>query len=103
MPSQVVNVVFGALAGQTLREALQSGGRQEDILTFPDDLSFGPINPVDGPLRLQWIRNNFHLSPEEWNIFPGELGAFFSRDKFEIFQGCLLGVPEFRMQVLRIL
>jgi len=73
----VTNVVFGELAASTLRQALHNSNEPGEILTFPDDLSFGPINPADGLPRERWINDNFHLLPEQWEIFPINMAPFF--------------------------
>lgn len=84
MPKAVVNIVFGKLAKKILRASLQISGRRESISTFPDDLSFGPINPPNGARRLKWIDDTFHLSPERWGIFPTRLDGWFDliRNKY---------------------
>ena len=79
MPQSVTNIVFGKFAENVLQAALRNVGRHEDIIVFPDDLSFGPINPLSGATRQQWIRKNFYLKPSEWNIFPGQLKNFFQK------------------------
>jgi len=79
MPLKVIDIVFGSLAKAVLDDALTSCGRREEILAFPDDLSFGPIDSLDAIRREKWIVDNFHLSLAAWDIFPGGLKEFFTK------------------------
>jgi hypothetical protein len=76
MSREVINIVFGDLAKTTLAHALAVHRREEEILTFPDDLSFGPINPLEGVVRAKWIVDNFHVSPGKWGVFPRRFARF---------------------------
>src|SRR5262249_28530914 len=78
MSQEMINIVFGKLAKTTLAHALAMRQKQEQILTFPDDLSFGPINPPWGSQRLKWIADNFHLSASKWDVFPNQLERLVS-------------------------
>jgi len=76
-PNEIANIVFGRLAENVLREALENYSRSEDILTFPDDLSVGPIKLLDGGRREKWICDNLYLQPEDWGVFPNQVNTFF--------------------------
>jgi hypothetical protein len=81
--NEIMNIVFGKLAESVLRKALENHGRSEDILAFPDDLSFGPIDPLDGDSRIKWISDNFYVQPEGWGVFPRQSNAFFRQANSE--------------------
>jgi hypothetical protein len=76
MQEDVTNIVFGRLADRVLGDALQQLGRSEGIILFPDDLSVGPLRPLDGALREGWMRANLRLAPQEWGVFPFLLDGF---------------------------
>jgi hypothetical protein len=57
MAEPTLHVVCGDSAAGLLRQALRKAGRQERVLAFPDNLSFGPINPPDVGLRLEWMKH----------------------------------------------
>lgn len=50
-----LHVVFNMSAAGDLRQALGRLGRRERVIGFPDNLSFGPIDPPSAPLRQAWI------------------------------------------------
>jgi uncharacterized protein DUF1835 len=56
MAQRIVHVVFTPSGAACLREALKSAGHTDEIVTFFDNLSFGPINPPDAS-RAKWIEN----------------------------------------------
>jgi hypothetical protein len=65
------NVTIHPSAAGSLRVALNTLGRDEEVLCLADDLSFGPINPGDVRQRMQWGIDElgFHEEPEiEENI-----------------------------------
>ncbi|HLM15584.1 MAG TPA: DUF3658 domain-containing protein [Reyranella sp.] len=51
---KVLHVAPGDSAGGSLREALRLAGRQQDVLTFTDDLSHGPIAWGTSRERAAW-------------------------------------------------
>lgn len=51
---RTLHVVPGDSACGSLREALRSVGRDEDVLRFPDDLSCGPLDPDEPDVREAW-------------------------------------------------
>ena len=53
--SASVHVVFGMSAAGSVRNAFSRIGCGEPVLGFPDDLSFGPINPPSAHLRQAWV------------------------------------------------
>jgi len=54
MPEPALHIAIGHAAGGTLRQAglAREGGK---IIAFPDDLSYGPIDPPDAALRVAWV------------------------------------------------
>jgi len=55
-----VHVVFHPEAVDDLREAVRRAGRLDRVTVFRDDLSFGPIGPVDQDRREAWVRRRLH-------------------------------------------
>jgi hypothetical protein len=47
-----LHIAFGYSAAADLRSAL--AGREAAVIRFSDDLSYGPINPLDASLRRAW-------------------------------------------------
>ena len=57
-----LHIVFGESAGGTLRQAMAQSGLSEEVIAFPDDLSFGPINPPDPTRRIAWAKRELGYS-----------------------------------------
>jgi len=55
-----VHIVFHPEAVDDLREAVRRAGRLDRVAVFCDDLSFGPISPVDQDRREAWVRRKLH-------------------------------------------
>ena len=53
--------MFGESAGGTLRLALRQAGRDDDVIAFTDDLSFGPIDPPAPTARVAWARSELYF------------------------------------------
>ena len=70
MTAPVLHIVFSDTVAGSLTEALRQVGRNDCVISLPDDLSFGPINPPDPATRRKWVRQ--HLSPDlresEWPV-----------------------------------
>lgn len=60
-----VHVVFNMSAAGAIRQAFGQVGRNESVLGFPDDLSFGPIDPPSARLRQAWVENELSHDFEE--------------------------------------
>ncbi|HEX4534899.1 MAG TPA: DUF3658 domain-containing protein [Rhizomicrobium sp.] len=60
--SQATHFVFSPSAAPDLRRALQAAGRQEAVIAFFDNLSFGPIAPPSPELRGAWVEENLGVS-----------------------------------------
>ncbi len=55
-----VHVVFNRDGVDDLREAVRQAGRLDRVTVFRDDLSFGPIKPLDPDQREAWVRRALH-------------------------------------------
>jgi hypothetical protein len=78
MTDLILHVVFSDSAGGLLRQALRKIGRNERVLTFSDNLGFGPINPPDPRDRLEWMQRQLGVSLEDWNWLPAKTDQFWS-------------------------
>lgn len=65
MGSSVLHIIFGDAGASDLRDALARLGRDDQVVEFPDDLSFGPIAPPDPTLRAQRLADE--LGEAGWN------------------------------------
>jgi hypothetical protein len=65
MKEPVLHVVFGAYGAKTLRKDIQAMWRPDEVVSFDDDLSYGPIEPLDPLARWAWARREFrHPAPD---------------------------------------
>jgi Protein of unknown function/Domain of unknown function (DUF1835) len=55
-----IHVVFCTSAAEELRDAFAKVGRTDQVAAFPDNLSYGPINPPDPDVRAQWMVEELH-------------------------------------------
>jgi hypothetical protein len=60
------HVVFTLSAAGSIREVLRQIGEEKAVIGFPDDLSYGPINPSSSLSRQAWIEETFDLDLGEW-------------------------------------
>jgi hypothetical protein len=63
-----LHIAFGYSAAADIRAAL--AGREASIVRFSDNLSYGPINPLNASLRRAWI--DHHLGFDDPNISDDE-------------------------------
>jgi hypothetical protein len=69
MTQTVLHFVFTASGAGSLVQALRKAGRKDDqVIAAFDDLSFGPINPVDSSSRAKWVENEFGRT--DWIDIP---------------------------------
>ncbi len=54
-----LHIAPGDSACGSLRHALRDAGRNNEVLSFPDDLSCGPIDPGDPASRAHWWSESF--------------------------------------------
>lgn len=62
MPQPVRHVVFNASGAASLRQALGIAGRNDDFVALFDNLSFGPIEPLNPSSRARWVGENSGLA-----------------------------------------
>lgn len=75
MPDQV-HIVIGEAGAAELRQALRELGRDDRVLEFPDDLSFGPIAPPDPAIRAAWIADTLH--EDDWHEIVPHVEKFWA-------------------------
>ncbi len=78
MSAATLHVVFSDSAAALLRPALRKVDRWGRVLTFPDDLGFGPIDPPDPQARLFWMKQQLGAFAEGWDRLPAKANAFWS-------------------------
>jgi Protein of unknown function/Domain of unknown function (DUF1835) len=76
MTPSVLHIVFTPSGADSLRQALKNAGRDDEVISFFDDLSLGPINPPDSSLRSKWVENE--LGRTEWDDITAESERFWS-------------------------
>jgi Protein of unknown function/Domain of unknown function (DUF1835) len=64
MSKPIRHVVFTPSGAGTLRQALKAAGRNDDVVSLFDDLSFGPIGTLDPFERARWVAEE--LGWDDW-------------------------------------
>ena len=75
----MLHIVFGESAGGTLRLALRQAGRDDEVLSFDDDLSFGPIDPPIPIVRAAWARTELYFPHATTATLVHSLDRFWHR------------------------
>jgi hypothetical protein len=75
MSQTVLHFVFTPSGAGCLSQALETAGRDDHVISFFDDLSFGPINPPDSSLRAKWVENE--LGRTGWDDVTAESERFW--------------------------
>ena len=75
MTRSTLHVVFTPSGAGSLRPALTSAGRDDQVIALFDNLSFGPINPADLSSRAKWIENE--LGWTEWDNMNSKSEQFW--------------------------
>lgn len=75
MTHGLLHVVFTPSGANSLRTALEDAGRDDQVISSFDCLSFGPINPVELSLRSKWVEDE--LGWTGWNKIAPETEAFW--------------------------
>jgi hypothetical protein len=70
MTRTTLHFVFSPSGAANLAEAFEQTGRDDQVVTFFDDLSFGPINPPDSILRANWVESE--LGRTGWDEVTAE-------------------------------
>jgi len=78
MTKSTLHVVFSDSAAGLLRRALRKAGRTGQVLSFSDNLSFGPINPPDSQIRLEWKKQHLGAALQDWDWLPAKTSEFWS-------------------------
>jgi hypothetical protein len=65
MAQTMLHFVFTASGSGCLVQALRKAGRNDQVITTFDDLSFGPIDPGDSSSRVKWVESE--LGWTGWN------------------------------------
>jgi Protein of unknown function/Domain of unknown function (DUF1835) len=73
--TQTVHFVFTPSGAGCLSQALRIACRDDQVISFFDDLSFGPINPPDSSLRAKWVENE--LGRTGWDDVTAESERFW--------------------------
>jgi hypothetical protein len=68
-----LHIAPGGSAGGSLKRAIQDAGRDDDVLSCPDDLSCGPITSDDPSERAEWWAQFY-----DWDT-EADLRAFWDR------------------------
>lgn len=71
-----IHIVFGEAGEIELRDALRQVGRDDRVLDFPDDLSFGPIAPPDPTVRATWVAET--RFEDGWRAIVPEVEKFWA-------------------------
>jgi len=75
MTQTTLHVVLKPSGAGCLCQSLKTAGRDDQVIPFFDDLSFGPINPPDSSLRAKWVENE--LSRTGWDDVTAESERFW--------------------------
>jgi len=75
----MLHIVFGESAGGALRLALRQAGRDDEVLSFDDDLSFGPIDPPNPIVRAAWARTELYFPDATTATLADSLDRFWQR------------------------
>lgn len=70
------HIIFGEAGAIELRDALRRIGRDDRVLDYPDDLSFGPIVPGDPEPRAKWVAET--LGDAAWHDIVAPVDAFWA-------------------------
>lgn len=76
--SNKLHVAFGDSAADILRQALVSAGREETVISFRDDLGYGPIDPADAEGRLLWMDRELSVAMQDRECFVAETTKFWN-------------------------
>lgn len=75
--AETTHILFGEAGAIELRDALRQLGRDDRVLEFPDDLSFGPIAPGDSTTRAKWVGEA--LGDDDWQEIVPHVERFWAQ------------------------
>jgi hypothetical protein len=77
----MLHLTFTESGAGTLRQALlmsfEEAARGDKVLALADDLSYGPIDPPEPTLRLDWMIRKLNVVAEDWNWLPKAVEEFW--------------------------
>jgi len=76
MTGPMLHILFSVSAAGTLHHALKKAGSGDEVIAFPDFLSYGPIDSLDPEDRLRALVREGLATFEEWDWLPPDLRAF---------------------------
>ena len=79
MQREKIHILFSLSAAGTLHHLLAKDGSGDEVLAFPDFLSYGPIDSPDPEDRLNALVREGLATMEEWDWLPADLRAFWAR------------------------
>ena len=79
MQREKLHILFSVSAAGTLHHLLAKNGSGDDVIAFPDFLSYGSINSLDPEDRLKALVREGLATMEEWDWLPADLRAFWAR------------------------
>jgi hypothetical protein len=80
MTQTILHFVFTPSGGGCLVQALRKAGRDDPVIASSDDLSFGPINPVDPRTRSKWAEKE--LGRTDWISIPTKSERVWDESRF---------------------
>lgn len=67
--SGILHIAPGSSAGGSLRQALRTSGRTDDVISFRDDLSCGPIDSQESSARARWWASMYDEYDDDFEGF----------------------------------
>jgi hypothetical protein len=76
----ILHVMFSLSAAGSLRKALAETARSDEVVALPDDLSFGPLNPISADFRARWVETELDYDWPSWETdLSAQINAFWTR------------------------
>ena len=75
----VLHITFEDNAARNLRKALPRSRANDRVVHFPDDLSFGPIDPPDPLLRAAWAKHEILFASGDGRALARATRSFWRR------------------------
>jgi hypothetical protein len=66
MSEPTLHVAFGGSGAGSLRKAIETAGRKDEVIHLNDSLAFGPIDYPDPQTREQWLERELGLTGYGW-------------------------------------
>ena len=78
MTEPALHLFFSLSAAATFRDTFKQAGSNDEVIGFPDCLSFGPIDYTDPKTRARWVDEDLGYDPG-WEDVLEESEAFWNR------------------------